>query len=135
MWKRLFRLLLSLVVGVAMAQVALSRMRPPLFKEYHRIEEELYTKYLADGVLPEPQALSASTQKTLSEHTEIRYTVNEGLSYRYDKPYPLNAPFIGFVTFGLCWGGEEGCVGESQSPESLIHNAKLRAGRSPSLEH
>jgi len=131
MWKRTVTYLLFLAVGaimgVTMSQIALWRMRPPLFKQYHQIEAEIYAKWLADGVLPAPGALSESAQKTLSANREIQYTAKDGLSYRYGKPYPANLPLSGIVTFGLWWGGENGCVGESEPPEALIHNAKLRA--------
>jgi len=131
MWKRTTKYLLSIavgvIIGVTMTQIALWRMRPPLFKEYHQIEAEIYTKWLGNGVLPAPGDLSASAQKTLSENREIQYTAKDGLSYRYDKPYPANVPFTGIITCGLWWGGENGCVGESESPEDLIQNAKLRA--------
>jgi hypothetical protein len=36
-------------------------------------------------------------------------------------------PVTGLVTLGLCWGGEKACIGESEPPETLTHNAKLRA--------
>ena len=135
MWKRATKYLLSIVVGVTigvtigvtMTQIALWRIRPPLFQEHHQIETEIYAKWLSDGVLPAPSALSASAQKTLSENSEIQYTVKDGLSYRYDKPYPTNVTFTGLITLGLWWGGEDTCVGVGQSPEVLIHNAKLRA--------
>jgi hypothetical protein len=110
-----------------MAQIAVYRLRPPLFHEYHRIAEEIYAKYLVDGSRPAPTALSPSAHRTLSEHKEIRYTTRDGLAYRYDKPYPSNIPFTGLVTFGLCWGGEKGLIEESQPPETLIENAKMRA--------
>ncbi len=139
MRKRATKYLLSAVAGVTigatigatisvtMTQIALRRMRPPLFQECRQIQTEIYAKWLSDGVLPAPGALSASAQKMLSENRGIQYTVKDGLSYKYDKPYPINVPFTGLITFGLLWGGEDTCVGRSQSPEVLIHNAKLRA--------
>jgi hypothetical protein len=130
MAKRRIKYLLAAIVGIAigmtMAQIAVRRMRPALFEEYHRIEEEIYARYLTDGVLPAPSALSTSAQKTLSEHTEIHYTVKDGLRYRYDRPYPARVNLLRLVTLGYYGGGETGCIGESQRPEDLIHNAKLR---------
>ena len=131
MWKRAAYCFLFLavgaIIGVAMSQIALWRMRPPLFEEYHQVEAEIYTKWLADGVLPAPGSLSESARKTLSANRGIQYTAEDGLSYRYDKPYPANLPLSGIITFGLWWGGEKGCTGESEPPETLIHNAQLRA--------
>lgn len=135
MRKRATKYLLSAVVsvtigatiGVTMTQIALWRMRPPLFQEYRQIETEIYAKWLSDGVLPAPGALSASAQKMLSENREIQYTVKDGLSYEFDKPYPTNVTFTGIITLGLWWGEEGDWVGKSQSPEHLIHNAKLWA--------
>jgi len=132
-WKRAVKYSLSVVVGlaigIAMSQVALWQMRPPFYHEYHQITDEIYARYLTDGALPAPSALSAPAQKTLSENKGIEYSVDDGLSYMYDKPYPINQPFIGFMTFGLCWGGTPTGGGESQSPKDLIHNARLRAGK------
>jgi hypothetical protein len=119
--------ILGLAIGMTMSHFAMQRMRPALYKEYCQIQDEIYSKYLSDGMLPAATALSASAQKTLSEHKEIRYTVADGLSYMYDKPCPTNIPFMGLLTFGFCWGGEAGCGGIDQRPEYLIHNARLRA--------
>jgi hypothetical protein len=120
-------LVIGLAVGVPMIHVALWRMRPPLFREYHQLRDEIYASYLSNGALPARQALSASAQRTLSEHREIRYTPEGGLAYEYGAPYPANVSLVGIVTLGFCWGGEKGCVGEGEPPEDLIHNAKLRA--------
>lgn len=133
MWKRIVKYSLSVIVsvaiGLAIPQVALRQMRPAFFREYHQIAEEIYAQYLTHGTLPAPSALSASAQETLFEDKGIDYSVTEGLSYKYDRPYPINEPFIGFLTLGLCWGGARTAGGESQSPKDLIHNAQLRAGK------
>jgi len=133
MWKRVVKYSLSVVVGVvigiAMSQIALWQMRPPFDHEYHQITEEVYGRYLANGALPPPSTLSASARKTLSENKGITYSVSDGLSYRYDKPYPANLPIIGFLTFGFYWGGTPSLVGESYPPKDIVHNAKLRAGK------
>jgi hypothetical protein len=132
--RTLFVAILSASIGLSlvgtMTPIAMRRMRPPLIKEYQRIQEEIYTRYLIDGVLPAPGDLSASAQKTLSEHPEIQFTSKEGLSYRYDKPYPINVPLTGLLTLGSWWGGESCCNGVSERPEILIHNARLRADES-----
>jgi hypothetical protein len=104
-------------------------MRPPLFREYHQLRDEIYAGYLSNGALPAPNALSESAQRTLSEHREIRYTPEDGLAYEYGQPYPANVPLVGLITLGFWWGGENGCCGESERPEFLIHNAKLRAAK------
>jgi hypothetical protein len=116
-----------IIGSVTETQIALWRMRPPLFKEYHALEDEIYTKYLTDGALPAPIALSASARRTLSEHRQIQYTAKDGLGYKYDKAYPMNVPLAGLITLGFWWGGEEVIDGESERPELLIHNAELRA--------
>ena len=123
-------IIIGAVIVIPMIHIALWQMRPPLFREYHQLRDEIYAKYLTHGTLPAPSDLSASAQKTLSEHREIQYTLKDGLGYEYGEPYPANVPLTGLVTFGLCWGGEQGCIGESEQPEILIHNAKLRADKS-----
>jgi hypothetical protein len=125
--KHLLSMMVGLIIGLGMGLIAQWRMTPPLSKQYRQIGEEIYEKYLGDGVLPAPSTLSPSAQKILSEHQEIKYTLKDGLSYQYDKPYPSNLPLTGFFTLGFWWGEEGRCIGESQPPESLIHNAKLRA--------
>ena len=130
MWKTAKYVLCGVVgvaIGTTMTQCALWRMRPPLFTEYQRIKDEIYTKYLADGVLPAPSTFSASAQITLSARNEIQYTAKDGLSYDYGSRYPINIPLTGLLTLGFWWGGEKGCSGESEPPKSLIHNARLRA--------
>ncbi len=122
-------LIIGAIIGISMSRIGVSRMRPPLFEEYEQTAEEIYDKYLATGKLPEPGALSPAAQRLMSENPEIKYTVKDGLSYRYDKPYPRNIPFTGLMTFGLWWGGEQACVGRSYSPESIANNAQLRASR------
>jgi len=116
-------------IGGKMVRLAEKRMLPPLHKEYKQLTSEIYTRYLSDGVLPSLETLSASAQRTVAENEGIDYSAEEGLSYFYDKPYPLNVPLVGIVTCGLWWGGTQECAGESQAPEHLIHNAKLRAER------
>jgi hypothetical protein len=117
------------VLIVWSSQVAIGQMRPSFFHEHRQIAEEIYARYLSDGVLPAPNALSASAQKVLSENRGITYSPTDGLGYKYDKPYPVNPPLIGFVTFGLCWGGTQTSVGEDETPETIVHNAKLRAAK------
>ena len=124
-----FVVAIGVIASFATPQVALRQMRPPFFHEYHQIAEEIYARYLTDKALPAPSSLSATAQKTLSDNKGITYSVIDGLSYRYDKPYPTNLPIIGFMTFGLCWGGTVCNIGESETPETLIHNANLRAGK------
>ena len=116
-------------IGGKMVQLAEERMVPPLHKEYKHLEDEIYARYLSDGALPPLETLSASAQRTVAENEGIDYSAEEGASYFYDKPYPLNVPLVGIVTCGLWWGGVQECAGESQAPEHLIHNAKLRAER------
>jgi hypothetical protein len=115
------------VYWIAAVQTDMWWMRPPLFKECEQIKNEIYAKYLIDGRLPAPSEPAPSAQTALAAHPEIQYSTTKGLSYNFGKPYPVNVPLTGLLTFGLCWGGERGCSGEELPPESLIHNAKLWA--------
>jgi|WetSurMetagenome_2_1015567.scaffolds.fasta_scaffold524402_2 hypothetical protein len=117
-----------LILSVFVSQIVLWRMAPSLSREYRQITEEVYERYLNDGALPPPSTLSASARRTLSADVGITYSVTDGLSYRYEKPYRVRPSVWGFLTFGLYRGDTTARVGESISPEDIIHNAKLRAG-------
>ena len=133
MWKRAAKYLLSVVVGLAigigMSQVALWQMHPSFFHEYHQIAEKIYARYLTDGPLPAPSALSASAQKTLSENKRDKSWWTMGSVTDTTSHIQQTYPSSDFMTFGLCWGGTQTCSGESQSPKDLIHNAELRADK------
>lgn len=115
------------IIGGLLGWVAAVRMQPPLHNEYEQAAEEIYAFYLEKGELPEAGELSQSTQDLFAKNNGIEYSREQGLSYQYEEPYPINVPITGVFTLGFWWGGAETHTNEAQPPDILKHNARIRA--------
>ena len=103
-------------------------MRPPLFVEHQRLQEELYNFYGINKRLPSVQELSKESPGLLE--TKITYSPDAGLSYKYEKEYPMNPPFIGLFTFGKIYPKTDMHIGFSLTPESVKQNHSVRFQKS-----
>ncbi|MDZ7616436.1 MAG: hypothetical protein U1E05_05485 [Patescibacteria group bacterium] len=104
-------------------------MRPPLAKQYDRLCAAVYLFYVETGELPNAADLSEPFQELIAEDNGITYTRQDGAAYRLERPYPLNIPMVGLVTFGQFWGGEGVVIAWKQRPNDIVYNANPRARR------
>lgn len=123
---RMFLLIVSyLIVSVV---VALALHLPPHERDCQATLEEIYEFYNANGRLPHLDELSLEARTLISLTTAIPYTEQDGLHHDLPSRYPSNVTLVELLSFGIFHGKNASMhSGHGYPPESLIHNAGIRA--------
>ena len=105
-------------------QIGISKCKPLYYEENEVLVKELYSKIREHGELPEVQDLSWQSQEIIATDNGITYSPLEGLTFVYDKAYPLNTTLKNMLSWGGCHEGPH-LEERSHTPETLRLNAVL----------
>ena len=119
--------IVGILIGGILGEIAVYRLTPPLQNEYAQIQNELYAHYIAHKEIPNDDSfLSPASKQLLKEHpNQITWDPEkQRLSYRYDKPYPVNISFISLLTAGFINPGEK-CIEIAIGPDEIPQCAAI----------